>query len=54
MEEALRTVLSADPRIAYALVFGSTARGDDTRFSDVDVAIGLKAGERLDGYAIGS
>ena len=53
MDEALGHVLSADPRIAFALRFGSAARGETTSFSDVDVAIGLRAGERLDAYAIG-
>ena len=53
MDEALRNVLMADPRIAFALLFGSTARGETTPFSDVDVAIGMKPGERLDAYAIG-
>lgn len=43
-EDALRRVLAADPRIAYALLFGSVARGTETSFSDVDVAIGLTPG----------
>lgn len=38
--DALRQILSDDPRIAYALVFGSTARGTSHALSDVDVAIG--------------
>lgn len=38
--DALRRTLSDDPRIAYALVFGSTARGTGHALSDVDVAIG--------------
>ena len=53
MDEALRTVLQADPRIAFGLIFGSAARGETTPFSDVDVAIGLKPGEQLDAHAIG-
>jgi predicted nucleotidyltransferase len=44
MDEALREVLLADDRIAYALLFGSMVRGDTTPFSDVDVAIGLQSG----------
>lgn len=52
-DEALRNVLIDDPRIAFALLFGSTARGDTTPFSDIDVAVGLKTGERLDAYAVG-
>lgn len=54
MEEALRTVMEREPRIAYALLFGSAARNEETPFSDVDVAIGLKQGEQLDVSAIGS
>lgn len=39
--EAIRRVLDRDPRIAYALVFGSSARGTAHPHSDVDVAVGL-------------
>ena len=53
MDEALREVLPADDRIAYALLFGSTARGDTHPFSDVDVAIGLRSGVTLDAHDIG-
>lgn len=53
MEEALRQVLLADDRIAYALLFGSTARGDTTPFSDVDVAVGLRGGVTFDLHDIG-
>jgi predicted nucleotidyltransferase len=45
--DALRTTLTDDPRIAYALVFGSTARGTDHALSDVDVAIGTAADASL-------
>jgi predicted nucleotidyltransferase len=38
--DALRKTLSDDSRIAYALVFGSIARGTSHALSDVDVAIG--------------
>lgn len=34
-------MLAADSRIAYALVFGSCARGSDHALSDLDLAIGL-------------
>lgn len=51
--ERLRTVLDSDPRIAYALVFGSRARQTLHPHSDVDVAIGLVAGRRLDTFEIG-
>jgi predicted nucleotidyltransferase len=37
----LREALEADERIAYALVFGSQARGEASEGSDLDVAIGL-------------
>jgi predicted nucleotidyltransferase len=53
MDEALREVLLADDRIAYALLFGSTARGNTTQFSDVDVAIGLRSGVTFDLHDIG-
>jgi predicted nucleotidyltransferase len=42
--EALRRVLAADPRIAYALLFGSGARGSVHPASDLDVAVGLQPG----------
>jgi len=38
MDEALREVLRADPRVAFALVFGSVARGQATPHSDLDIA----------------
>lgn len=43
MFEAVTAVLAADPRVAYALVFGSCARGTDHASSDLDVAIGVTA-----------
>lgn len=39
--EALASVLEADPSIAYALVFGSRARGTSHSGSDLDVAFAL-------------
>lgn len=45
--EELRKVLAADHRVAYALLFGSTARGKAHPGSDLDVAIGLAPGARL-------
>lgn len=42
--DALRGLLGRDSRIAYALVFGSTARGTEHAQSDVDIAVGLSAG----------
>ena len=44
--EALKNVLEADPGIAFALVFGSTARGTGHSGSDVDVAFALTEGRR--------
>lgn len=40
MFDAVGKVLAADPRIGYALVFGSCARGTAHAGSDLDVAIG--------------
>ncbi len=40
--QALTPVLARDPRIAYALLFGSTARGSAHHASDLDIAIGLE------------
>jgi len=53
IDDVLRDVLAADPRIAYALLFGSVARGTENSFSDVDVAIGLTPGTALSAYDIG-
>jgi predicted nucleotidyltransferase len=53
MLEALRRVLAEDPRIAYALVFGSSARGAGGPHSDVDVAVGLAPGLRLTALELG-
>jgi predicted nucleotidyltransferase len=39
--EKLAAVLAADPRIAYALLFGSGAKGGAHPESDLDVAIGV-------------
>jgi hypothetical protein len=49
----LRRVLVGDPRVAYALVFGSAARGSSGPHSDVDVAIGLAAGARFTALELG-
>jgi uncharacterized protein len=45
--DALREVLAEDPHVAYALLFGSRARGSAHAASDVDVAIGVTGGRRL-------
>jgi predicted nucleotidyltransferase len=49
----LRPVLEDDPRIAYALVFGSQGRRAAHAGSDVDVAIGLARGARLSAREVG-
>ena len=51
LQGALRTVLSARPRVRLALLFGSRARGSAHAGSDVDVAV-LAPGEDL--LALGS
>jgi predicted nucleotidyltransferase len=51
--ETIRPALEPDPRIAYALVFGSTARGTARARSDVDVALGLVTGVRLSALDVG-
>ncbi len=52
--DAIRDVLAGDPRIAYALVFGSTARGASHVHSDIDVAIGLTSGVPMSARDIGA
>lgn len=46
-------MLEADPRIAYAILFGSRGRGATHERSDTDVAIGLARGERLSATDLG-
>lgn len=41
MTEAIRSILEAEPRVAYALVFGSRSRGSARPDSDLDLAVGL-------------
>ena len=50
---ALRNVLAEDPRISYALVFGSSARGTAHESSDLDIAVGLDARIRLGALDLG-
>jgi predicted nucleotidyltransferase len=52
--DALREALDREPRIAYALVFGSAARGSMHHESDLDVAVGLAAGVSLDARETGT
>ncbi len=51
--ERLRSVLADDPRIAYALLFGSRGRDAAHADSDTDVAVGLAAGAKLSVTDIG-
>jgi len=51
--DVLHDVLAADPRVAYALLFGSTARETNHTHSDVDVAIAGVNHERFDTFAVG-
>jgi len=52
--DTIRDLLAADPRIAFALAFGSVARGTAHAASDLDVAVGLAADAVLDHRAVGS
>jgi uncharacterized protein len=51
--ERLRSVLEADERIAYAILFGSKGKGTAHPRSDTDVAVGLASGVRLSAVEIG-
>jgi len=51
--DALRQVLADDPRVDYALLFGSSARGSAHRGSDLDVAVGLRSRARLEPRELG-
>ncbi len=54
MLDAVRELLAADLRIAYAIAFGSVARGRAGPHSDLDVAIGLVGDATLDLLALGA
>jgi predicted nucleotidyltransferase len=49
----LRSVLETDPRIAYALLFGSKGRGTAHDLSDTDLAIRLAPGTKLSTSELG-
>ena len=49
----LHSVLAADPRITYALLFGSRGRDAAHESSDVDLAVGLADGTSLSAMEIG-
>ena len=51
--DALRELLAEDARVAYALLFGSRARGTAHAGSDLDVAIGLEPNTRLSALELG-
>src|SRR5258708_33562715 len=53
MLDALRHVLEAEPGVAYALLFGSGARGTAHPGSDADVAVELIAGASRDVQTLG-
>ena len=53
MLAALRHVLEAEPDVAYALLFGSRARGTAHTGSDADIAVALRAGAARDVRSLG-
>jgi predicted nucleotidyltransferase len=52
--QELAAALGADPRIAYALLFGSGAKGATHSESDVDVAIGVGGAPTLSALELGA
>src|SRR5437016_784123 len=54
MLDALRRILEAEPDIAYALLFGSRARGTERTSSEADVAMELKPGGARDVRTLGA
>jgi predicted nucleotidyltransferase len=54
MLDRLRRALEAEVDVAYALVFGSAARGPLRPDSDVDVAVELRAGAPREVAALGA
>jgi predicted nucleotidyltransferase len=53
VNERLRSVLEADPRIAYGILFGSRGRGSAHERSDTDLAVGLVRDARLSVIELG-
>ena len=51
--DALRRALAEDPRVDYALLFGSSARGSAHAVSDLDIAVGLNSRTRLEVLELG-
>lgn len=53
MRAALCRILEAEPDVAYALLFGSSARGTAHAGSDADIAIELRPGAARDVRSLG-
>lgn len=53
MRDAMRRALTNEADVAYAVIFGSTARGTGRPDSDVDVAIELRADAPRDVRTLG-
>ncbi len=53
MIEALQRAIADDERLAYALVFGSTARGTSHAQSDIDAAVGSSDSRPLSTLVLG-
>jgi predicted nucleotidyltransferase len=51
--DAVRRVLESDPQVAFALLFGSVARGQSHPHSDLDVAIGVTESAVFDALTVG-
>ena len=54
MLDAVRRILQDEPALAYALLFGSNARGTERVDSDADIAIELEPGASRDVQTLGS
>lgn len=52
--QRLRSVLESDPRVGYAVLFGSKGRGTAHPMSDTDVAIGLTPGTSFSALELGA
>jgi len=53
MLDELRRIFETEHDVAYALLFGSTARGVPRKDSDADVAVELRPGAARDARALG-